>query len=81
MKLIGNSIILSTIEMLAESMTLADKTGVGAESVAEFIKEFFPAPSAIGYSQKILNNSFSGQNGFTGKTVECDLRKMNTLLT
>lgn len=53
MKLIGNSIILSTIEMLSESMTLAEKTGVGADSVAEWIKEFFPAPSAIGYSQKV----------------------------
>lgn len=39
-KLIGNSLILSTIEMLSEGMTLAEKTGVGADRYFEFIQEF-----------------------------------------
>lgn len=42
LKLLGNSMILSTVEMLAESMTLAEKTGIQSETVLEWIKLFFP---------------------------------------
>jgi 3-hydroxyisobutyrate dehydrogenase-like beta-hydroxyacid dehydrogenase len=41
-KLIGNSMIISTLEMLSETMTLADKTGVGSDRVLEWIKDFYP---------------------------------------
>ncbi|PWN90279.1 NAD(P)-binding protein [Acaromyces ingoldii] len=64
-KLIGNSIVLSTVEMLAETMTLADKAGIGADRVQEWIELFYPAPSAIGYGNKILNNKFAADGGFT----------------
>lgn len=64
-KLLGNSCVLGVIELLAESMTLADKTGVGADLLYEFIKEFLPAPAFIGYGKKILENNFSGETGFT----------------
>lgn len=64
-KLIGNNIILSTIEMLSETMTLADKTGIGADRVQEWIELFYPAPSAIGYGNKILHNKFAADGGFT----------------
>lgn len=46
-------------------MTLADKTGVGSELLMEFIKEFIPAPSFIGYGTKIHQNAFEGNTGFT----------------
>lgn len=86
-KLIGNSIIVSTIEMLSETMTLADKTGVGSDRVLEWVQEFYPAPSALGYGKKILENNFQGENGFTlnggikdashiirlGQSVDCPL--------
>ncbi len=86
-KLIGNSIIVSTIEMLSETMTLADKTGVGSDRVYEWLEEFFPAPSALGYGKKILDSNFQGENGFTlnggikdashiiklGESVDCPL--------
>ncbi|GAA5998206.1 hypothetical protein JCM5350_000546 [Sporobolomyces pararoseus] len=64
-KLLGNSVVLGVIELLAESMTLADKSGVGSELLYEFIKEFLPAPSFIGYGKKILENNFEGETGFT----------------
>ncbi|GAA5874025.1 hypothetical protein JCM5296_001064 [Sporobolomyces johnsonii] len=64
-KLIGNSCVLGVIELLAEAMTLADKSGVGSDLLYEFIKEFMPAPSFIGYGKKILDNNFSGETGFT----------------
>lgn len=34
MKLIGNSFIVGMLESLAESMTLAEKTGVGVDTVS-----------------------------------------------
>ncbi|CAO1622366.1 unnamed protein product [Jaminaea pallidilutea] len=64
-KLIGNAMILSTIEVLSETMTLAEKTGVGADSFMEFVTDFFPAPSAIGYGNKLLNQKFDSEEGFT----------------
>lgn len=37
-KLIGNSILLGMLEILAESFTLAEKSGVDAKDVQEVIK-------------------------------------------
>jgi 3-hydroxyisobutyrate dehydrogenase-like beta-hydroxyacid dehydrogenase len=47
--------ILSIIETLSESMILAEKSGVGAELLYEFVKEFLPAPSFIGCKFFFLN--------------------------
>lgn len=54
-KLCGKSMILSIIEMLAESMTLADKSGVGADLLLEFMRDFIPAPSVIGYGTRSVD--------------------------
>ncbi|KAM0788608.1 hypothetical protein ACM66B_001728 [Microbotryomycetes sp. NB124-2] len=64
-KLNGNFMVLGIIELLAEGLTLAEKTGVGAELLMEFVKEFMPAPSAIGYGTRITQNNFTGETGFT----------------
>jgi len=66
-KLCGNGMIASIIELLAEQFTLADQTGVGAELLFEFVKEFLPAPSFLGYGKKILDNNFEGRTGFTSQ--------------
>jgi len=63
-KLIGNAFILGSIELLAETMTLADKSGVGASNFYEVVKELFPAPPIVGYGKKILNDEFDGTVGF-----------------
>lgn len=76
-KLNGNMLILGIIEILAESMTLAEKTGVGADLLMEFVKEFLPAPSFIGYGSKIVGNNFAGETGFT---VEGGLKDANVSL-
>lgn len=65
LKLIGNSIVLGTIELLAESLTLADKSGVGGDVVYDLIQDFFPAPSFIGYGKKIITDNFVADGGFT----------------
>ena len=53
LKLIGNSLILGIIEMLGEALTLAQKTDVGTDLVSQFVKEFLPAPSMVGYCDKV----------------------------
>jgi len=37
-KLIGNSMILGLMEVLAETQTLAEKAGIGAEAAQNFVK-------------------------------------------
>lgn len=64
-KLLGNSLILGSIELIAESMTLADKSGCGSDKMFEFIQDFFPAPPLLNYGNKILHDSFDGSKGFS----------------
>lgn len=37
-KLIGNSMILGSLEILAEAYTLGEKSGIGAENVHDLVK-------------------------------------------
>ncbi|KAF8746859.1 NAD-P-binding protein, partial [Rhizoctonia solani] len=64
MKLVGNSFILGAIELIAETQTLADKAGVGAEQLDAFIGDMFPIPLLTNYSKKMLHDSFDGNQGF-----------------
>lgn len=75
-KLCGNFVTLGLIELLAEGMTLADKTGVTSELLLEFVKECLPAGPAISYGTKIRENDFQGDTGFT---VEGGLKDANHL--
>ncbi|KZV79675.1 NAD(P)-binding protein [Exidia glandulosa HHB12029] len=63
-KLIGNAFILGQLELMSEAMTLAEKTGVGAENFVEYVKEIFPAPPLLYYAPKLLNDEFDGTKGF-----------------
>jgi len=63
-KLIGNSMILGCMEVLAEGQTLAEKSGIGAEVVHNFIKDVLPAPPLIAYSEKMAHDLFDGTKGF-----------------
>ncbi|KAG8724726.1 hypothetical protein FRC09_015199 [Ceratobasidium sp. 395] len=77
MKLIGNSFILGCLELIAETQTLADKSGVGAEQLDHFINDMFPVPLLINYSKKMLNDSFDGNQGFH---LEGGLKDANHIL-
>ncbi len=76
LKLCGNFLTLGLIELLAEGMTLADKTGVTSELLLEFVKECLPAGPAVSYGTKIRENNFDGDSGFT---VEGGLKDANHL--
>ncbi|KAG9098156.1 hypothetical protein FRC06_006744 [Ceratobasidium sp. 370] len=72
MKLIGNAFILGSLELIAETQTLADKSGVGAEQLDAFINDMFPVPF-----KKMLNDSFDGNKGFH---LEGGLKDANHIL-
>ncbi|CAL1694656.1 unnamed protein product [Somion occarium] len=63
-KLIGNSFILGTLEILAETLTLGEKSGIPANQVYGLIKDIMPAPPVINYGEKMVNDLFDGSNGF-----------------
>ncbi|KAF8079004.1 NAD-P-binding protein [Lyophyllum atratum] len=63
-KLIGNSMILGTLEVLAEAYTLAEKSGIGADNVHNLVQELLPAPSTVAYSDKMARDKFDGTVGF-----------------
>lgn len=64
LKLLGNSLILGTLEVLAEAHTLGEKSGIGAKTLHELVKEILPAPGIVAYSEKILHDNFDGAKGF-----------------
>ncbi|KAJ7146405.1 NAD-P-binding protein [Mycena epipterygia] len=64
-KLIGNSMILGTLEILAESYTLAEKSGIAASEVHDLVKDIFPAPGMIRYSERMSHDQFDGSTGFS----------------
>jgi 3-hydroxyisobutyrate dehydrogenase-like beta-hydroxyacid dehydrogenase len=55
-KLCGNFLIASTVEALAELLTLAEKNGVPQKSVAEMIGKF--SPMHAGYANQIADRKF-----------------------
>ncbi|KAI9104985.1 hypothetical protein DFS34DRAFT_645715 [Phlyctochytrium arcticum] len=57
-KLIGNFMIASTIEVLAEAQNLAVKTGLSRQSFMEFIDHVFPNPIIQGYANRMCNDQF-----------------------
>ena len=65
MKLIGNSLILGFMEAMSESITLGEKTGVGASAVHNLISDLFPAPILLNYANKMTNDTFDGSKGFS----------------
>ncbi|KAF5368332.1 hypothetical protein D9758_002155 [Tetrapyrgos nigripes] len=63
-KLIGNSMILGAIEVFGEAYTLGEKAGIEADRVNELVKDIFPAPGLMAYSDRMANDNFDGSIGF-----------------
>ncbi|KAH9950939.1 NAD-P-binding protein [Amylocystis lapponica] len=80
-KLLGNSLILGTIELLAEAMTLSEKAGIGSSQLYDFVKEMFPAPSWLLYGAKIRDDQFDGSKGFALEGGLKDANHMRRLVT
>jgi len=63
-KLIGNGLIMGANELLAETLTLGDKSGIGAQAVLNLVKDIMPAPGLIAYGERMVNDNFDGSKGF-----------------
>ncbi|KAJ3046596.1 hypothetical protein HK097_000714 [Rhizophlyctis rosea] len=57
-KLVGNFIILSAIEVLAEAQTLAEKAGLSRQNVMDFVDTMLPVPVFQGYGSRMANDDF-----------------------
>ncbi|KAG8219605.1 NAD(P)-binding protein [Butyriboletus roseoflavus] len=64
LKLIGNGMIMGANELLAETLTLGEKSGIGAQTVYGLVKDIMPAPSLIAYGERMVNDRFDGSDGF-----------------
>ncbi|KAF9654128.1 NAD-binding protein [Thelephora ganbajun] len=64
-KLFGNSLILGTMEAMAESLTLAEKAGVDSSVALTLLNDLFPAPIMTGYADKMAHDRFDGTQGFS----------------
>lgn len=64
-KLFGNSLILGTMEVMAESLTLAEKAGIDPSVALTLLNDLFPAPVMTGYADKMANDKFDGTAGFS----------------
>ncbi|KAG1908364.1 NAD(P)-binding protein [Suillus fuscotomentosus] len=65
LKLIGNGNLAAILELLAETLTLGEKSGIGQQTVYDLITEIMPAPAIISYGKKMINDSFDGSVGFS----------------
>ncbi|KAL4070720.1 NAD(P)-binding protein [Scleroderma citrinum] len=65
LKLIGNGMIMGANELLAETLTLGEKSGIGAHTVNSLVKEIMPAPGLIAYGDKMVDDRFDGSVGFS----------------
>lgn len=58
MKIIGNTFVLQMVECLSEGHVLAEKTGLGAENLQNFVETMFPGPYAA-YSTRMRTGDYN----------------------
>jgi 3-hydroxyisobutyrate dehydrogenase-like beta-hydroxyacid dehydrogenase len=58
LKMIGNVLILSTMETVAELHVFAEKTGLGTPSMAKLLSTLFPRGPHTVYSGKMLGGEY-----------------------
>ena len=57
LKMIGNVMIMSTMEMVAEVHVFAEKTGLGATNAQKLV-EAFPKAASVLYSKRMNNGDY-----------------------
>ncbi|KAJ3721829.1 hypothetical protein C8R42DRAFT_696364 [Lentinula raphanica] len=60
-KLLGNSMILGAVEVIAEAFTLGDKAGIEAGRINELIGD----TSLMGYADRMTRDHYNGIDGFS----------------
>ena len=57
LKLIGDTFILNMVETLSEGHTLAEKSGLGSDTLHQFIETMFPGPYTA-YSGRMMSGDY-----------------------
>jgi 3-hydroxyisobutyrate dehydrogenase-like beta-hydroxyacid dehydrogenase len=57
LKIIGNTMILTMVESLAEGHVLAETSGLGSDNFHQFIQSMFPGPQAA-YSARMMSGDY-----------------------
>lgn len=76
-KLCVNFFIISLIEVMAECLTFAEKTGASPEIMAQFFDRSFALPGLKGYAKKLLDDDTDGTGGFS---MRGGLKDVNLML-
>jgi len=58
MKFSGNHLILNMATVLSESLVMSSKSGIGEETMAEFIKQMFGGTPYVAYSRRMLDGDY-----------------------
>jgi len=59
LKISGNTLILGMIEVLAEALVFAEKSGLGPDTLNEFIQLMFPNSPYAAYSNRMLAGDYA----------------------
>jgi len=59
LKCIGNVLIMTTIEQIAEAHVFAEKSGLGTKHMASLIETMFPRPPHTVYSSKMVSGDYA----------------------
>ncbi|BFZ63482.1 hypothetical protein YB2330_004604 [Saitoella coloradoensis] len=63
MKVIGNTFVLAIVESLAEAHVLAEKSGLGTDTLDKFLNSMFPGSAFVGYSQRMISGNYVPDEG------------------
>lgn len=59
LKLNGNAMILGMVEILAEALVFAEKSGLGTDKLDEFIQMMFPHSPFAAYSKRMISGEYA----------------------
>ena len=59
LKIAGNTMILGMVEILAEALVFAEKSGLGTDKLDEFIQTMFPHSPFSAYSKRMINGEYA----------------------
>src|SRR5437762_2403842 len=59
LKITGNAMILGMVEILAEALVVAEKSGLGTENLDNFIQLMFPNSPFAAYSKRMISGEYA----------------------
>jgi 3-hydroxyisobutyrate dehydrogenase-like beta-hydroxyacid dehydrogenase len=59
LKITGNTMILGMVEILAEALVFAEKSGTGTETLDSFIQLMFPNSPFAAYSKRMISGEYA----------------------